>query len=113
MPEHVAPPRPPSGTLLTLDKDGNVVVLAGWKNWRTPAAGATVHTIDHTGQRVTLTRVAALGLFALAAKKKTGELTVIITGSDGDSRTVKVQPKKAEAVIDWAVRFNAWAATQI
>ena len=112
MPEPAQPPRPPSGTYLTLDKDGNLVVLEGWKNWRTPAAGATVHTVDHTGQRVTLTRVAALGIFALAAKKKTGELTVIIAGQDGDTRTVKVKPKKAEAVVDWAVRFNAWSAAQ-
>lgn len=112
MPEAVKPPKPPSGTYLAIDRDDNLVVSDGWKNWKIPARTATVHTSDHTGKRVTVTRVVALGIFALAAKKKTGELTVIIAGKDGDTRTLKVRPKKADAVIDWAVAFNTWSAAQ-
>lgn len=100
------------GSLITLDRDGNLKVIEGWKNWRTPAAGARVETVDHTGKRVTPTRVVTMGVLALLAKKKTGHVTVIITGADGDQRLLKVPAKKAEKVLDWAAEFNAWQTTQ-
>jgi hypothetical protein len=66
-----------------------------------PLDGATVEMLDKTGQRVTLTRVALLGLFALAAKKKTGTATLAISGADGSLALVRV--KDAE---------QAWAFAQ-
>jgi hypothetical protein len=57
--------------------------------------GATVQTVDGTGNRITATRLFLTGPFALAMKKKTGALSVVVGGADGDSRTVKVPAKKA------------------
>ena len=99
------PPKPPRGTPISIDGDDTLNV----SGWRTPAKGATVQTVDGTGKRVTVTRLFATGLFALALKKKTGNLSVVVCGADGDSTTVKVSAKKAQDVMAWAFAFNAWS----
>ncbi|GAA2245090.1 MULTISPECIES: hypothetical protein [Kitasatospora] len=105
----VKPPKPPFGCGIHLDSDGNLTAVQGWKTWRTPVAGASVQTLDNTGKRITITRLALIGPFALAARKKTGELTVVLVGADGDTATVKVKPGKAQDVAAWAIAFNAWS----
>lgn len=112
MPEPVKPPTPPMSVPLFLDKEGNLYLHEGFGKWKTRASSTTVHTIDNTGKRVTVTRAVTLGIFAFAAKKKTGDLTMVIARADGDSRTVKVKAKNAQTAIEWAVRFNAWADAQ-
>lgn len=99
------PPQPPRGTPIFLDSSGTLTV----GQWHTPASGATVQTIDGTGKRITVTRLFATGLFAFALKKKTGALSVVICGRDGDSTTVKVSAKNAQDVMAWAVAFNGWS----
>ncbi len=99
------PPRPPRGAPISLDGDGTLRV----NQWRAPARGATVQTIDGTGKRVTVTRLFVTGVFAFALKKKTGALSVVVCAADGDSTTVKVSAKKAQDVMAWAVAFNAWS----
>lgn len=112
MPSSVPPPRPPLSVPVFLDKEGNLYAHVGLGKWVTPAAGASVQALDNTGKRVTLTRAALLGVFALAAKKRTGDLTLILAGVDGSTHTVKVKPKKAQEAQEWAARFNAWSAAQ-
>jgi len=106
-----APPRPPYGTPISLNLKGThlVVDTGGFMSWKTPVEGASIHTIDNTGQRVSLTRVATLGILSLGFKKKTGDLTVIVVGSHGGSATVKAKPKHAQALVAWGVAFNAWS----
>lgn len=103
------PPTPPKGSHLIIDKDGNLAAFVSFKNWwRTPAATAVVHALDQTGQRITLTRVATIGLFALGTKKKTGNVAVILAAPDGQTHTHKVPAKLADDTLAWAAQFNAW-----
>jgi hypothetical protein len=104
----VSAPRPPRGTGISLDSEGNLCV----GRWRTSAARAIVQTVDGTGKRVTLTRMALVGPFAFAAKKKSGTVSVVVCGADGSSTVVKVAAKKAQDVMTWAIAFNAWAGSQ-
>lgn len=92
-----------------LDPKGeNLRIQQGFKFWKTPALGATLLTHDATGSRITFTRAFTIGLFALGARKKTGQVTVIVTGRDGTTTTVKVEAKKAEKFLTWAFEFTAW-----
>lgn len=99
------PPKPPRGAPISLDGSDTLSV----NGWRTPAKGATVQTVDGTGKRITVTRLFVTGIFALALKKKTGRLSVVVCAANGDSTTVQVSAKKAQDVIAWAVAFNAWS----
>lgn len=85
-----------------------MVATPGWET-KIPIPGATIHTIDNTGKRITVTRLATIGIFALAAKKKSGSVSIIVAGADGETATAKVKPKHAEKVMVWAVAFNAWS----
>ena len=103
------PPPPPKHSKLIIDKDGNLAAFEGYKKWwRTPAATASVQTLDQTGSRVTVTRALTIGLFALGAKKKTGKVTVIIAAPDGATKTHEVPANLADATLTWAASFNAW-----
>lgn len=102
-------PKPPAGCYIRVSPSGELTAPDGWRTWRAPAAEVTVQTLDQTGRRVTATRVVALGLLALAAKKRTGSVQVILTRSgDGATLVHEVKPKLAEAVLTWAAAFNAW-----
>lgn len=103
------PPPPPRGSLLIIDADGNLAAFQGYKKWwRTPAPTAVVQALDQTGRRVTVTRALAVGVFALGAKKKTGQVTVVIAAPDGATVTHKVPAKLADDTLVWAAAFNAW-----
>jgi hypothetical protein len=104
----IAAPKPPGGTGISLDSKGNIQAGA----WKSRAAGASVQTVDGTGKRVTMTRLALVGPFAFAAKKKNGQVSVVLCGADGSSATVKVGAKKAQDVMAWAIAFNAWSTAQ-
>lgn len=105
------PPLPPFGTPITLSLDRETLrVQKGFSKWQTPAAGALIQTHDATGQRITVTRAVTIGLFALGAKKRTGHVTVVITGRDQQQWTMlKIPAKKAEKILDWAFRWNIWS----
>jgi hypothetical protein len=62
-----------------------------------PVAGATV-TVDHgeRAQRITATRVALIGPFALLAKKDATRLFITIEGADGTSAMLIDCPAKKE-----------------
>jgi hypothetical protein len=91
------PPQPPRGAPISLDSEGILRV----NQWRAPARGATVQTVDGTGKRITATRLFLTGPFALAMKKKTGALSVVVCGADGDSRTVKCQRSSGFFHVRW------------
>jgi hypothetical protein len=102
------PPKPPFGSMMFYDKNGNLSVPKGFRRWTVRPAEATLHTLDHTGKRVSLTRVATLGVLSLGFKKKTGNVSVVIVKANGETFTHKVSAKHAEATLTWAVAFNAW-----
>ena len=102
-------------SLISFDKQGNISCLKpnSFTRWKAPLATVTIHTLDHLGSRFTLTRFALAGPLALAAKKKSGSVSVIIVTDAGDTFTHKVKAKHGEATLAWAVAFNAWReATQ-
>jgi hypothetical protein len=102
-------PKPPFGSGIRLSPDGELQVSQGFSTWRTPAVGAVVQTIDATGRRTTITRMALAGPFAFAMKKKTGDVHVVIASPTGDTCTIKVKAKKGPETMAWAVAFNAWS----
>lgn len=63
-----------------------------------PVAGATI-TVDRgeAARRITATRVALTGIFALALKKDATKLFVTIEGADGTSAMLLECPAKREA----------------
>lgn len=103
-------PQAPTGVGVYLNRKKETLEVAeGFGSWKTPAVGASIQTIDSTGKRVTATRMLMAGPLAWAIKKKTGSLSLIVVGVDGDSRNVTVKPKHAPAAMTWAVQFNAWS----
>jgi len=103
------PPKPPRNSGLIIDADGNLAAFQGYKKWwRTPASTALVQALDQTGSRVTVTRAAMIGVFALGAKKKTGQVAVVIATPDGATHQHNVPAKLADDTLAWAAAFNAW-----
>jgi hypothetical protein len=73
-----------------------------------PAKGATA-TVDasaNAGSRITATRLVTIGVFALAAKKKTGCLYLSVNG-DGYAFTVEVPIRKEAEARKFAAKINA------
>lgn len=99
------PPLVPGGVPIQVDSNR---ITAG--SWSAPAKGTVVQTVDGTGKRITATRLIAFGPLALAAKKKTGNLTMVLAAADGSTTTVNVKPGKAQAATAWAIAFNAWSS---
>lgn len=104
------PPQPPAGTPFTfsLNRTELLVNTGGFTFWRAPVSGVTLQTLDNLGKRITLTRVAVAGPLGLFLRKKSGNVTVVVVASDGRIATVKVKPKHGEAIMAWAVAYNAW-----
>ncbi|NUP47556.1 MAG: hypothetical protein HOW97_09635 [Catenulispora sp.] len=107
-PEAPKPPRPPYGSKISYDKEGNLCVAHGFSKWRHPAGEVTVQTLDQMGQRVTVTRALTVGLLALGAKKKTGTVTVIFSTPAGETLQHRVKATFGERTLSWAIAFNAW-----
>lgn len=85
------------------------VVTGPFSIWKTPTLGASLQTFDGTGSRVTFTRVVTLGMLGgIGFRKGTGQVTVIVTGRDGRTTTVKAKPGKAQVLLTWAFEFTAW-----
>lgn len=77
-----------------------------------PVPGATI-TIDRGehAKRLTLTRAALIGPFALLAKKDTTKLFITIEGADGSAMLREVPIKKEGAARKLALLVHAkWAA---
>ncbi|MBO0743614.1 MAG: hypothetical protein J2P43_01250 [Candidatus Dormibacteraeota bacterium] len=73
-------------------------------------AAATVDTAQAIGSRVTATRMVTMGVFALAAKKKTGEVFVLIEHPDYAFTAGPISAKDVEGARKWARDFNTVAA---
>lgn len=75
-----------------------------------PIAGARaiVETAGQLRSRMTMTRLAMIGPFALAAKKKIDEreLYIYIDGAEGWQLMAKVDPKRSEEARRWVTEFN-------
>jgi hypothetical protein len=78
--------------IVRLRDDGTMKFTAGRNRRCTLDDVAAAHLDGETGKRVTVTRLALVGVFALAAPKRTGGeyLTVIL--ADGTAYTGKVHP---------------------
>ena len=74
----------------------------------------SVVRVETSGQirgRVTATRVALFGVFALAAQKKIDDRQLFLTiEGDGFQCVVQVDPSKSAAAREFAARYNTMAA---
>lgn len=82
-------------TGINVSKDGTRLTCVGQSD--VPIKGAKV-TVDRgeAAKRVTATRVALVGIFALAVKKDTTKVFVTVEGADG-SAFIATAPAKKEA----------------
>ena len=90
---------------VTISRDGRYVGQFGHRTVY-PIAGAQVR-VEQSQPRVTAGRVAALGVFALAAKKTD---THLVFEGPGWSMVVKV-PGSGKAVHEFASAFNTYAGS--
>lgn len=81
-----APPRPPIGSQIKYDKEGNLVVGQLWQKWTAPAGQCTVETIRNPNKTV----------------------SVVVSTPAGATRRHRVKPAFADRTMSWAVAFNAW-----
>jgi len=68
-------------------------------------AVARVETSGDIGKRVTATRLLAVGIFAFAAKKKTGRVYLTVEG-DGFDIMVEIAAKKESDARQFATKIN-------
>ena len=66
---------------------------------------ARVETSGDIGSRVTATRLLAIGIFALAAKKKSGHVYLTVEG-DGFDIMVEIKAKKESDARQFATKIN-------
>lgn len=65
---------------------------------------------EAVSKRVTLTRVAALGVLALAAKKtRGGERILVIETADGDVHTYEVERKRVNDAVEFVAKARSLA----
>lgn len=73
-------------------------------------AAASVDTAQALQSRITATRLVTVGVFALAAKKKTGEVFILIEHPDYSFTAGPIKAKNADGARTWARKFNSVAA---
>jgi len=87
------------------------IVLTEHKIYGHPITSGVSAYVSGVGpSRVTATRVAAVGIFALGLKKSRGALLVV--GGPGWTKTVDVSAKELKAAEAFAAQVNARAALQ-
>ncbi len=94
-----------AGYALTGDR-----IKRGFKSW--PVVG-TVAEFEHganIGSRVTLTRVALTGIFALGLKKDRNKVYVAIQMADGEQLLIETKAKDEKAARTFATNVNQAAA---
>lgn len=105
------PPRAPWGPRVSIEGDA-LHAQGGGAALTARLDSVRLDLLDQTGSRLTLTRAAVIGLFALGAKKKTGHISIVVTDLDsGRCVVLKYRPGAvAKAMVEWATRFAAWQA---
>jgi hypothetical protein len=86
-------------------KDARIGPVLGFTRGSQPLAGSRAEMLDQTGKRITVTRLVTLGPFALAAKKRTGETTVLVVSPEGSLRATT---KKAAKAFEFVTLYNAF-----
>lgn len=77
-----------------------------------PRAGARAELeTDQMGQRISVTRMATLGIFSLAAPKKSGQGYLVVTGN-GFEFAAPVQPVEMKQAREWVTTFNTAAMAE-
>jgi len=99
------PPRPPNALGLRMRLDTAELHTTGFNPVRTPVKGAHLYILDSSGQYIPLPRRKGR-----AGKKRDGNVTLILGGSDGKAAIIPVKAAWAEVTIRWAEAFNAWNA---
>jgi hypothetical protein len=88
-------------------KDGFVYAGPfGSLSWAADGSQADLYSKDDRGRRVTLTRVALTGIFALGLQKKTGKLEVIVEIS-GDGWSVTGRTENVERAHAFVNEWNS------
>jgi len=80
--------------------------MLGHLAWPAGGSRAELYTEDDRGKRVTLTRVALTGIFALGLQKKTGKLRVHVTIS-GDGWSVTGRTENVELAQGFVNEWNS------
>jgi hypothetical protein len=77
--------------------------------------GATCRfeTSADLGSRITATRLAVLGVFALAARKRTGHFCLTFELNGAPVKLASIPPKHEHDARLWAARFNKASAARI
>ena len=85
-------------------------VRAGGRSGPVAGARASLETVGEVRRRVTVTRLAATGIFAFALKKKVDDraLWLTITGPSFEA-VVEVKPKHERNARLWVAEFNTRA----
>ena len=92
---------------LTIDLPADTVTAPGQADGRFTGSLLRVETLGQINRRVTLTRVALVGIFALAAQKKEDDRELYLTvEGDGFQIAVRVEPQYAEGARRFAAAYN-------
>ena len=107
---------------IRVSRDGETITFGKPGSFRTrkrPVAEVTAATLEtgaDVGKRITATRLATLGVFALAAKKTTGKLYLTVSGEDdgeGWDELVEVSPKQERKAREFVMLLSRRAADPV
>lgn len=103
------------GTTLALYDDGIIERMQGEGRGRHPVAGVTavVESGEALSRRVTVTRLVGLGVFAFAAKKKSGGESYLVVEGPDFGWVVEVDWKRRGEAVAFAARVRGAAAGQV
>ena len=95
-----------AGQKFRINIDWKTATLAGH-----PIAGMRAEVIaDDQGKRVTLTRAALTGVFALALRKRKGDVRVVVESPSGFQVVGKARISELDDAFRFAEMFNVYAS---
>ncbi|MEY9937318.1 hypothetical protein [Streptacidiphilus sp. MAP5-3] len=103
------PPKPPFGFGIKLDGEAQTITVPSGFRRKTFDLQALRVTAEEGGERMTLTRMATMGFFAIGAKKQTHHLCLMfIDTRTGEVAVVSRKGGAGRALFRWALKFEAW-----
>lgn len=106
--------KPKAKVVATLDqyilKDDNTLQI-GMKKWDVTGATADFEHGANVGGRVTATRVALTGVFALALKKDRNKVYIPIEFADGEQHLIEARAKNEAKAREFARQLQAAAGS--
>jgi hypothetical protein len=78
----------------------------GLKKWQVPGAVANIEVGGNVHQRVTATRLALIGPFALAVKKGKGNVYVVVALAGGEQLLIEAKVKQEKQAREFVTKVN-------